>query len=73
MEFILVILLTMGSSGEKPKTIKMCIPQENQAECLKSAKTFKFSLSIPLLTVCSDTRYEPRMENEKPAIREVKT
>ena len=37
MKFMLVILITMGSSGEEPKTIEMRIPQENQEECLKSA------------------------------------
>ena len=29
MKYILVIILTMGTSGEEPKTIEMRIPQEN--------------------------------------------
>ena len=47
MKYILVILMTMGVVGEEPKTIEMRIPQENRKECLKSAKTFKFTLPIP--------------------------
>ena len=69
MKFMLVILITMGASGGEPKTIEMRIPQENHEECLKSAKTFKFSL--PMLSV--DTRCEPRLENEEPKIRGVTT
>ena len=69
MKFMLVILITMGASGVEPKTIEMRIPQENHEECLKSAKTFKFSL--PVLSV--DTRCEPRLENEEPDIRGVTT
>ena len=69
MKFMLVILITLGASGGEPKTIEMRIPQENHEECLKSAKTFKFSL--PMLSV--DTRCEPRLEKEEPEIRGVKT
>ena len=50
------------------ETIEMRIPQENQEECLKAAKTFKFSL--PVISV--DTRCEPRMDNEEPEVRGVK-
>ena len=55
----------MGVSGEEPKTIEMRIPQENQEECLKSAKTFKFSL--PVISV--DTRCEPQKDNEQPTLQ----
>ena len=51
MKYILVILMTMGAVEEEPKTIEMRIPQENREECLKSAKTFKFSLPIPMITL----------------------
>ena len=73
MKYILVILMTMGVVGEKPKTIEMRIPQENREECLKSAKTFKFSLPIPMVTVSTETRCEPRLDNEEPEKRGVKT
>ena len=73
MKYILVILMTMGVVGEEPKTIEMRIPQENHEECLKSAKTFKFTLPIPMVTVFTETRCEPRLENEEPEIRVVKT
>ena len=69
MKFMLIILITMGTTGEEPKTNEMRIPQENQEECLKSAKTFKFSL--PGISV--DTRCEPRMDNEEPEVRGVRT
>ena len=64
MKFILVILITMSAMGEKPKTIEMRIPQENLEECLKSAKTFRFSL--PVISV--ETRCEPQMDNEEPKL-----
>jgi hypothetical protein len=73
VKYILVILMTMGVVGEEPKTIEMRIPQENREECLKSAKTFKFSLPIPMVTVSTQTRCEPRLDNEEPEIRGVKT
>ena len=69
MKFMLIILITMGTTGEEPKTIEMRIPQESQEECLKAAKTFKFSL--PVISV--DTRCEPRMDNEEPEVRGVRT
>jgi hypothetical protein len=64
MKCMLVILITMGASGEEPKTIEMRIPQENQEECLKSAKTFKFSLPV----ISMDTRCEPSKGNEDPSM-----
>lgn len=73
MKYILVILLTVGSNGEKPETVEMRIPQENHAECLKSAKTFRFSLPIPMVTLSTQTRCEPRLENENQELRDVKT
>jgi len=73
MKFILVILITMSATGEKPKTIEMRIPQENREECLKSAKTFKFTLPIPMVTLSTETRCEPRLENEEPEVRSVDT
>jgi hypothetical protein len=41
---MLIILITIGTTGEEPKTIEMRIPQENQEEYLKPKKIFKFSL-----------------------------
>ena len=73
MKYILVILMTMGVVGEEPKTIEMRIPQENREECLKSAKTFKFTLPIPMVILSTETRCEPRLENEGPEVRGVKT
>ena len=73
MKYMLVILITMGVSGEEAKTIEMRIPQENHEECLKSAKTFRFSLPIPMVTFSTKTSCEPRMDNEEPEIRGVTT
>ena len=72
MKFMLVILITMGASGGDPKTIEMRIPQENQEECLKAAKTLKFTLPIPMVTLSTETRCEPRFDNEEPEVRGVK-
>ena len=71
---MLVILITVGVSNDTkdpPKTIEMRIPQENQEECLKSSKTFKFSL--PVVNMYVDTRCEPREDNEEPKIQGVET
>ena len=67
MKFMLVVIITMGSPviGEEKKTFELRIPQENQQECLKSTKTFKFSL--PVLSI--DTRCEPRRDNEDPSMQ----
>ena len=73
MKYILVILITMSAMGEEPKIIEMRIPQENREECLKSAKTFKFALPIPMVTLSSETRCEPRLENEEPEVKGVET
>ncbi len=74
MKFMLVILITVGVSNDTrdpPKIIEMRIPQENQEECLKSSKTFKFSL--PIVDMYVDTRCEPRKDNEEPKIQGVET
>ena len=74
MKFMLVILITVGVSNDTkdpPKTIEMRIPQENQEECLKSSKTFKFS--FPVVDMYVDTRCEPREDNEEPKIQGVET
>ena len=73
MKYILVIIMTMGAVGEESKTIEMRIPQENREECLKSAKTFKFSLPILMVTLSTETRCEPRLDNEEPKWKGVKT
>ena len=73
MKFMLVIQITLGALGGEPKTIEMRIPQENREECLKSAKTFKFSLPIPMVTVSTETRCEPRLENEEPELKAANT
>ena len=67
MKFILVVIITMVIPviGEEKKTFELRIPQENQQECSKSAKTFKFSL--PVISI--DTRCEPRRDNEDPSIQ----
>ena len=67
MKFMLVVIITMGSPviGEEKKTFELRIPQENQQECLKSAKTFKFNLPV----ISMDTRCEPRRDNEDPSMQ----
>ena len=66
MQFMLVVLITMGSPviGEDKKTFELRIPQENKETCEKSAKTFKFSLPV----ISMDTRCEPSKGNEDPSM-----
>jgi hypothetical protein len=66
MKFMLVVIITLGVQDD-PKQIEMRIPQANKEECLKSAKTFKFSL--PVISI--DTRCEPKRVDEEPEIRGV--
>ena len=47
MKFMLIIILSMTSTGNDPKTIELKIQQENKEECLKSAKSLGFKLPIP--------------------------
>ena len=59
MKYMLVktvaMSLSKGSDG-KTKTVKMRRPQSSKAECLKSAKTFKFPIGSALSV---DTHCEP--------------
>ena len=66
MQFMLVVLITMGSPviGEDKKTFELRIPQENKGACEKSAKTFKFSLPV----ISMDTRCEPSKGDEDPSM-----
>ena len=66
MQFMLVVLITMGSPviGEDKKTFELRIPQENKVTCVKSAKTFKFSLPV----ISMDTRCEPSKGDEEPTM-----
>ena len=69
MKFMLVALITMGSPviGEDSKTFELKIPQESEEQCLKSAKTFRFSL--PVISI--ETRCEPRQDDEGPEMKEI--
>ena len=64
MKFMLVVIITMGSPliGEEQRTFELRIPQENKESCLKSARTFKFSL--PVISI--HTKCEPSKKNEEP-------
>ena len=66
MQFMLVVLITMGSPiiGGDKKTFELRIPQENKATCEKSAKTFKFSLPV----ISMDTKCEPSKGDEDPSM-----
>ena len=66
MQFMLVVLITMGSPVicEDKKTFELRIPQENKETCEKSAKTFKFSLPV----ISMDTRCEPSKGDEDPSM-----
>ena len=69
MKFMLVVLITVGSPviGEEKKTFGLRIPQANKEECLKSAKTFKFSLPV----ISMDTRCEPKRMHEEPSMKSI--
>ena len=58
-----------ASLREKFKTVEMRVPQENQEECLKAAKTFR----LTLYTISVDTGRKPQRDNEKPEVRRVRS
>ena len=63
---MLVILITVGvttHTKDPSKIIEMRIPQENQKECLKSSEAFEISLLVVDIKV--DTRYEPQKDKEE--------
>ena len=62
--FILVILITMGSS-EDLKSFEIRINKASQSECLKAAETYQFPL--PIISI--ETRCEPVVGN-KPKTQE---
>ena len=66
MQFMLVILITIGSPviGEDKEIFELRVPQENKETCEKSAKAFKFSL--PVISI--DTRCEPSKSDEDPSV-----
>jgi hypothetical protein len=73
MKFMLIIILTMSSTGNDPKTIELKIPQENKEECLKSSKSLDFKLPIPGLAISMISRCEPRKDKEEPGVTQVET
>jgi hypothetical protein len=56
MKFMLIIIITMSSTGNDPKTIALKILQKNKEECLKSAKSLGFKLPIPDLAISMKSR-----------------
>jgi hypothetical protein len=73
MKFMLIIILTVSSTGNDPKTIELKIPQKNKEECLKSTKSLDFKLPIPGLGVSIKSRCEPRKDKEEPRVTQVDT
>ena len=69
MKYMLIVLITMGSPviGEESKTFELRIPQASEEQCLKSAKTFQFSLPV----ISMETRCEPRRDDEGPEMKEI--
>ncbi|MDA8561243.1 hypothetical protein N9L33_05510 [Nitrospinae bacterium] len=56
MKFLLIIILTMRSMGNDPKTIELKVPQDNKEDCLKSAKTLDFKLPTPGIIISIKSR-----------------
>ena len=71
MKFLLIIILTMSSMGNDPKTIELRIPQENKEECLKTAKTFDFKLPFPGIVLSMKSRCEPKKGNDEPRVTQI--
>jgi hypothetical protein len=73
MKFLLIIILTMSSTGNDPKTIEFKFPQDNKEECLKSSKSLDFKLPIPGVVISMKSRCEPRKGKEEPGVTQMET
>ena len=73
MKFLLIIILTMSSTDNAPKTIELKVPQDNKVECLKSAKSLDFKLPIPGVIISMNSRCEPRKDKEEPGVTQMET
>ena len=73
MKFLLIIILTMSSMGNDPKTIELEISQDNKEECFKSAKSLDFKLPIPGVVISMKSRCEPRKDKEEPGVTQMET
>ena len=73
MKFLLIIILTMSSSGNDLKTIELKVPQDNKEECFKSAKSLDFKLPIPGVVISMKSRCEPRKDKEEPGVTQMET
>jgi len=69
MKYMLVVIITLGSSNidKQNNFFELCIPQESIIECLKSKKTFNFTL--PIISI--ETKCEPKTKVEKPSIKSI--
>ena len=65
MNFILIIAITLGVTAGETKNFELQIPQQNQKECEKAAKTFTFVM--PALSV--KTRCEPSTGKQEPEVK----
>ena len=73
MKFLLIIILTMSSTGNNPKTIELKFPQDNKEECLKSAKSLDFKLPIPGVVISMKSRFESRKDKEESGVTQMET
>jgi hypothetical protein len=73
MKYLLIIILTMSSTGDDPKTIDLKVPQDNKEECLKSAKSMDFKLPILGVVISMKSRCEPRKDKEEPRVTQMET
>jgi hypothetical protein len=68
IEFVLVVMITLGTNGDNPKTITMNIPQDNQIKCEDASRNFTFAL--PVFSI--ETHCKPLRTHQNPITRKVK-
>ena len=73
MKFLLIIILTMSSTGKDPKTIELKVSHDNKEESLKSAKSLDFKLPIPGVVIFMKSRCEPRNDKEELGVTQMET
>ena len=71
MKFLLIIILTMSSTGNDPKTIELKVPQDNKEECFKSAKSLNFKFPIPGVVISMKSRCKPKKDKEETGVTQM--
>ena len=64
MKFTLIILFIFSQSQGESKKFELRLPQENEAECLKTSEEVKLSINLPGISFKIQSSCEPTDSDE---------